>query len=291
MASTTSIVAATPPTQLAPNSAQIINRYQTKFSAWTSKSHSSSYKVMQIITQTWKREKLAEEYLIYSKIVDSSSFSWEMIPYRPLHFPFGYTLQQREIIRRIVFGSITLSLEERKKLREEQLKLYTIHPVKVADIPCKGTDSFCDDDTIVSLCVLKGKKANVFLCNAFSGVEGESIHFRVATKEHRQAFTEVTKKEYGEVMELTTKLIKHFKATREGIKDVYLFNKKGIDQGAAVDHWHLHVIFSVKQDNLGKLAMLKDAFFGSSRMNETALKIRVKDLRNELENLKQSSEI
>lgn len=278
-----SVVALVPAALLAPNAAQIAERSNSMFAAWTLEEHASSYNIMQSITQAWERE-LTNQYLFFSRIDDLKPFRWEMIPYQSCCFRIGRAIQHLVILWRTVFGGVSLSIEKRRAIMYERQLLYRFTREDVEGAPCRGSDSYCQEDTINSLCVLEGKRVNVLFSDAPIGFEGESLHFRIATKEHRQSFTNVTNVEYIEAMKWATKLVKHFKATRKDIKDVYLLNQTGIDAGQEVDHWHLHVIFSTitTESFWGKFTVLKNLFFGPSRMDETALKNRVKDLKDEL---------
>jgi diadenosine tetraphosphate (Ap4A) HIT family hydrolase len=281
----TSLSMVVPKEQLLDGSLQLQSNSEKLFSEWTKQDHADSYSLMQRVAQVWQHNHRTDQYLIYSK-ADPTPFKWEIVPYQTCRTCIGRIVQQLQVLWRIVFGGIKVSEENSKKQSEQYRSLFESAPetVEPSDRPSRGSDAFCRDDVIERQLVIRGEKVNVLFNYAPIGFGGERLHFLVVPKQHRETFTDVTREEYSESLELTSKLIGYFTATRETIKNVYLLNKTGIDAGQTVRHWHLQVIFCTNnaQDFWGKLTVFKNILFGSSPMKGAALEKRVLELRKEL---------
>jgi len=250
-----------PETQLLENSVQLTvpNKQLTE---WTNQDHADSFDEMQKIAGSWG------QYLIYGK--DST---WELVPYEKCNWWFTRMFQQMKVLWRTVFGGIKRS--ESSKIEQS----YTV--IKPTD-----NDAFCNKVTIDKQCVLTGKKVNVLYNYAPIGFGGEKLHFLVVPKRHAEKFTDVTKEEYCEALDLSTKLIKQLKKTRE-IKNVYFLNKTGIDAGQTVPHCNLQLILTTNslQDICGKLTVVKNIVLGSSPMETRALAKRVTKFKDEFQEI------
>jgi len=271
-----------PERQLAQNSVQI-GVPEKRFSDWSSKDHGESFDLMQKIVTAWKTAGITSQYMIYGK-VESKDFFWEVVPYQKSHSFIDRALRQILVLWRVVFGGIRNDGANRKKQLENLdfllRKSVTTFP---SESEIRGTDPFCKEDTIERQYVLTGKKVNVLFSYTPIGFGGERLHFLVMPKSHREGFSDLTKEEYVESMELTERLTEHFGKTRN-VDSVYLFNKTGEDAGQTVKHWHLHVVFctNTAQDLFGKLTVLKNILFGSKPMGKKELTEKVHGFRAEL---------
>lgn len=259
-----------------------------QFNGWSAQNHAESYLFMQRIAQAWKSSNLTDQYLVYGKI-DSNLFNWEMVPYQKCRTFIGRAFQQLQVLWRTVFGGIVVS-EDSSNNQFKRYKVLLMESSEIAEpsgTSSKGSDSFCKDDTIKRQWVITGEKVNVLFNYAPIGFGGERLHFLVVPKQHRETFTNVTKEEYCESLQLTTKLVDHIKEKRKTVKNVYLLNKTGVDAGQTVKHWHLHVIFSTStaQDFWGKITVIKNILLGSSPMKIDELAKKVDELREELKHL------
>lgn len=276
-----------PREQLLKGSLHIISP-KKQFSDWSKENHLASYSFMQQVAQAWKSSFFTDQYLIYGKI-DSNSFHWEITPYQKCYTYIGRVVQQLQVLWRTVFSGIAISEEIAQKQQEHYSSLLKpfSNTKEISEEPTKSNDSFCQDTTIKRQWVIQGKTVNVLFNYAPIGFGGERLHFLVVPKQHRETFTEVSGQEYCESLELTSKLVDHFKESRKSIKTVYLLNKTGIDAGQTVKHWHLHIIFSTNtaQDFWGKVTVFKNILLGSSPMKKEDLEQRVTTLRNELASL------
>lgn len=269
-----------PEKQLLDQSVQIVQP-DKRFSEWSGQNHADSYVQMQRVAQAWKNSHLTDQFLIYGKS-DANPFHWEIVPYQKCRTFIGRIVQQIQVLWRTVFGGTTVSKKSRQKYEALFNNLPEFRePTKASHI---SNDSFCKKETIERQWVLTGEKVNVLFNYAPIGFGGERLHFLVVPKEHREAFTDVTKEEYCESLELTTKLVNHFTNHRKNVKNVYLLNKTGVDAGQTVKHWHLHVIFSTtaSQDFWGKMTVFKNILFGSSPMKPSDLAKTVAALRADL---------
>lgn len=253
------------------------------FLNWSKQDHKDSYGFMQTIAHTWKKEELADQYLIYGK-VDEKPFKWEIVPYQTCKNVFSRILQQIKVLWRTVFGGF--QIKESTKCFEHALyqnAFQTRTSPKPAELSEKSTDSFCNEQVINRQCVLTGKKVDVLYNYAPIGLGKEKLHFLVVPKAHRENFSSVTEEEYVESLELTQKIVQHY--SQKGVNTVYLLNKSGKDAGQTVNHWHMHLIFSTNKahDIWGKLSVLKNILFGSSPMKRAELEKKVTDLRQEFE--------
>lgn len=277
-----SVVAALPKQQLLENSIQI-KVQDRQFNDWTQENHSDSYFFMQRIAQAWKKNQMTDQYMIFGK-VDSNDFNWEVVPYKKCHTVIGRIAQQLKVLSRIVFGGKESSEKSIEKQNTKYQQLLTDEMDYPDESESVGNDPFCKEETMDRQRVIEGETVNVLYNYAPIGFGGERLHFLVIPKAHRSGFTDVTKEEYCESMELTKKLIDHFSSTRTDIKNAYILNKTGVDAGQSVDHWHLHVILSNNgaQDSFGKLTVMKNILLGSSPMSKEALAAKVSDLKDEL---------
>jgi diadenosine tetraphosphate (Ap4A) HIT family hydrolase len=270
------------------NESLVLGTSDKQFKDWSAQNHADSYHFMRRIAQVWKNSNFTQQYLIFGKI-DANVFKWEMVPYQKCRTFIGRVIQQLQVLWRIAFGGLENSVESKQDQRKkyQQLLKNALPDVQSSNTPSKGDDSFCKNDTIERQWVITGNKVHVLFNYAPIGFGGERLHFLVVPKEHRETFTDVTQEEYCESMELTTKLVEHFDKTRN-TKNVYLFNKTGVDAGQSVKHWHLHVIFSSNpaQDFWGKMTVVKNILFGSSPMKKEELARNVSSLRQELASIK-----
>ncbi len=274
-----SVMTVIPDKQLLDQSLYIVSP-EKPFEKWSSQDHADSYTFMQRIAQAWKRSNYTHQYLMCGK-VDSGSFIWEMVPYQKCKTCLGRIIQQLLVLWRTIFGGFKPS---NKTIEQQKLLTSASEPVLPSPSSCKSEDAFCKEETIDRQWVIKGGKVNVLFNYAPIGFGGERLHFLVVPKQHREAFTDLTQEEYTESLTLTQKLIDHFKATREMVKNVYLLNKTGVDAGQTVNHWHLHVIFSTNaaQTFWGRLTVVKNILLGSSPMKKEELAKKVASLRQEL---------
>lgn len=273
-----------PEKQLIDQSLQIVAP-DKRFTDWTGQNHAESYEQMQRIAQAWKNSHLTDQYLIYGKS-DANPFQWEIVPYQKCRTFIGRIVQQLQVLWRTVFGGMVVTKDSRQKQTKKYEELLNNLPAfnKPSKASNVSNDSFCKKDTIDRQWVVTGAKVNVLFNYAPIGFGGERLHFLVVPKEHRETFTDVTKDEYCESLELTTKLVNHFTNHRKNVNNVYLLNKTGQDAGQTVKHWHLHVIFSTNtaQDFWGKMTVFKNILLGSSPMKKDDLEKTVRALRAEL---------
>lgn len=270
------IVAETPKRTLLPNSVDVRTTDNKTFFEWTKENHRDSHALMSLLSRNLGA---IDRNLICGKVQDDS-FSWQVVPYLKCNNFLTRAVQQIKVLWRIVFGGVEVPEKERRQLAVDV-------PILQESPEVKGKDPFCTGQAIDKQWVIQGKKVDVLFNFAPIGFGGEKLHFLVVPKAHRAVFAEVSPEEYAETMELTEKLLSRLKESRKSIKSIYLFNKSGKDAGQVIDHWMLQVICctNAAQDIFGKLQVLKNILFGSSRMSDKALSERVTILRAELEGI------
>ncbi len=276
-----------PAQQLANKSMQVSTSDAKLYSDWTRNDHSDSFTMLQKVASVWKKNGIAEQYLVYGKIQTGSEvpFNWEIVPYYKPSTSMGSIWQQLCILWNISFGGATLSETQKQHQIREYKELFE----GSQDISEKvyttviGNDVFCKPEVNHKQSVLEGKTIRVLYNYSPIGFGGERLHFLIVPKEHRVDFGAVEGEEYAEASALTQKLVKHFYGTRP-IQEVYLFHKTGKDAGQTVPHWHMHVIMTSNsaQNIFGKLTVLKNMLFGSSPMKDCELRDKVVSLRAEL---------
>ncbi len=251
------------------------NRF-LKFEQWSKQNLKDSYAVMQKIVQQWQDNNITDQYLIIGKANQTTSFSWEIVPYERCSTWIGRVVQQIVVLWRFVFGGAVFSEQSKPEKK-------TVTPLLEKRLD-KAKDPFCDQATIDRQCVLYGDTANVLYNIAPIGFGGEKLHFLIVPKRHCETFAELDESEYVESLQLAQQLYSHFRATRKKIENVYIFYKSGIDAGLTVPHPHMHFIVTTNpaQDVFGNLTVFKNIFFGSFRMNSTDFKNRVGELKKEL---------
>ena len=146
----------------------------------------------------------------------------------------------------------------------------------------QGNDAFCNPKVLDKQRVFEGKEINVLYNYAPIGLGEEKLHFLIVPKEHHPNFSDLTKSEYLESMQLSQKLIKFYQG--KGFHTAYLFDKTGAEAGQTVPHWHEHVVFTATktQELFGKWTVLKNMVLGSSPLPPKELQNRVQSLKKEL---------
>lgn len=276
------IVVNIPQRQLLKGSLHVTDT-RKQFNAWTAEDHGQSFDYLRKIALVWK-EKGINQYLIYGKI-DNSTFHWEIVPYEKCRTTVGRIVQQIVVLWRTVFGGFVVSEESKNRQFNNYQHLSEIEIRQTEEQPSIHTDPFCKPEIIQRQKVFEGKEVNVLFSHAPIGFGGERLHFLIVPHNHREKFTDLTKEEYCESLELTRKLVVHFNESKVA-KNVYLLNKTGRDAGQSVPHCHLHVVLAnPAQDFWGKLTVFKNILFGSSVMKSAEFEKRVAVLRTELSSL------
>jgi len=290
---TIGMTAEVPKTQLLNQSVKIESD-KILFLSWGKEHHACSYQFMQRITQTWKKNNITDQFMVFGKL-DNQIFNWEVIPYQKCSGVFGAikrVIQQIVVLWRIVFVGVSVSDANRKQQTDKYKAWLMPSPndpaafEEDAPITKKVVDPFCNKIVIDRQVVITGNKVNLLLSRGPIGFGGERLHFLAVPKEHRENFTDLTEEEYCESMELTQMLDAELRINRD-IKNVYMFHKTGKDAGTTIPHWMLHVIFTSNkvQDLWGKLTVFKNILLGSSFMNDKAYDAQVAKLRDEFKGL------
>ena len=283
-----------PRAQLANKSVQIVSSEGKSYVDWSAEKRSSVFRLLQKTAEVWKRNGIAEQYLIYGKQESGGkAFSWEAVPYYTPSNIIGRIWQQFVVLWRTTFGGAVLTEVRQQQEAEFYKRLFSPSMAESAEKTAAialGNDAFCNPAVIDRQVVLAGQKVNVLFNYAPIGFGGERLHFLVVPKDHKSKFIELSEEEYLEVTEWSQKLIQHFKSNRS-IECVYLFDKTGVDAGQTIPHWHQHIVLTASkvQGVFGKLTVLKNMLFGSSPMRGAALTDRVQALSNELKYLELKS--
>jgi len=281
-----------PEKQLAHKSLEITTHQNNSYVNWTDEDRSNVFTSLQKAVAFWKKNKIADEYLIYGKQQSGNkTFTWEAIPCYNPNTIVGQIWQQFLILWKITFGGTTLS-ETQKQRNEYKASFekfsFSLQKNIERTRDLVQDDAFCNPEIINKQLVLKGRSINILYNYAPIGFGGEKLHFLIVPKKHRSKFSELSEAEYLEATELSQKLMTHFFDARQ-IKDVYLFHKTGVNTGQSIPHWHMHLILisNKTQGIFGKLIVLKNILIGSSPMKGDKLKQRVQLLNSELKYLEE----
>jgi diadenosine tetraphosphate (Ap4A) HIT family hydrolase len=244
-----------------------------------------TYEVIQDIVSKWKECGITD-YLIYAKDTNGSqdNFRWEIVPYKKEGFRLW---KQFKVLWNITFGGPRISTEEKKRTVKvfEKIEGANIHlqsqGQSINELAHKK-DAFCDPNVIKKQIVYEGKKIRVLYNYAPIAIGEEKLHFLIVPKEHRLTFTDLTKEEYQETIELSQKLISFYR--NKGYNTAYIFDKSGPEAGQTVPHWHEHLVVTATKTHefFAKLIVLKNMLFGSSPIPPAELESRVKMLHKEL---------
>ena len=269
------------------------NRWKN-FNEWSTDNHRDTWTEIRLIQEVWKaHSKSVVPYCAYAEIDSKKAFKWKIIPYQKCNTWFGRVTQQIRVLWQTLFKGKRVPVERRAQQMEEYEagiekipKNFFLYPPPFTHLE-KGDDPFCQDNIYKSQQVFPlTPEANMRVLFNYApiGFGGERLHFLITPKAHRKTFENLTQFEYVKAMELVKMLHDHFTKTRDKVEKVYLIHKNGKDAGQTVEHWHLHVIFSLsrQQSFWGKWTVFKNIIFGSSPMKTKALEKRVVELRREL---------
>lgn len=266
---------------------------QKSFMNWTPIDHQLFFHLLRKVTATWNEKNIGNQYLVYGKqdLVSGSPFSWQVMPYQKTNGIFSRMWQQIVVLWRIVFGGFSASKEyidrQLTTFKDQFTNFKISNPsagsADFADPVQLGNDAFCNPETIERQSVFEGRKVRILYNYAPIGLGGDRLHFLVIPKRHVSEFNQLSDDEFVEMMDLSQKLITHFKTTRNS-QEVHLMWKEGKDAGQTVAHPHLQMIFAAKKAERiwGQLTVLKNIVWGSSPMPAVELKRNVDSLRKEL---------
>lgn len=259
------------------------------YTDWNKDQHSEAFDLMQRVADYWQKKGISD-YLIYGKDSNdsSSSFNWEIIPYPK---EGGNIRKQFNVLWNIAFGPPPSPFYERQNIardfqahRSALIQKEQEQNSAVKEL-VRANDAFCQEKVIHSQLVFEGKEINVLYNYAPLALGEGKLHFLLVTKEHKKNFSELSKSEYLEAMELTEKLIKFYRSHNQ--QTAYIFDKSGPLAGQSVPHWHEHIVFTAtkSEEFLGKLRVLKNMLLGYSRLSKSELQSRVESLRSELQDV------
>ncbi len=261
---------------------------KSTLSAWSADQHAEMYDLAQKIVKIWKDSHLSQNYMIYGKedVKSASGFRWEIVPYPSS----GWALwHQLKVLWKIIFGADAVNAKQRRE-EAKQYEKYTQYfsepwvSLDAQSLTEKShfTDPFCNPTVLDKQRIFEGKKVNVLYNYAPVTIGEGKLHFLLTPKEHREKFSDLTPDEYLEISAQRSKLLNHYQ--KHGYEVAYIFNKTGAPAGQTVPHFHEHVILTASkmQEFIGKLRVLKNMLFGSSKLSEDELKQKVADLKQEL---------
>lgn len=257
-------------------------------SSWNSDQNAEMYDMAQKIVKIWKDNHLADNYMIYGKEDTKSpkSFKWEIVPYPSQ----GWALwNQLKVLWNIIFGAGYADVEERALVAKQYDKYKSkfsaplTQEIQKTQELIEGSDPFCNPQIIEKQRVFEGKQVNVLYNYAPVTIGEGKLHFLLMPKNHHEKFSDLTNEEYLEISELRSKLLKHYQS--HGYDVAYVFNKTGAPAGQTVPHFHEHVILAASKTHelIGKLRVLKNMLFGSSKLPDDELKQKVSSLKSELD--------
>lgn len=268
---------AVPESSLGEGSVIVTSKFSANFLEWSRTNKEETYDLTQRVLRVWESRGI-QDCFVYGKVSEGCHFSWEIVPFPYMRFPF---LKQLSVLWRVAFGGTFLSAEDRQKISNslivEQLSL----PQERVLTEHLESDAFCNRDVIQKQLVLEGEFIYV-LYNYAPINTGEQLHFLLVPKRHCQHLENLTKGEYVELLSLSQRLVAFYQG--QGQLTAHLFNKNGKPAGQTVPHFHQHIVFTATetQDRWGQLAVLKNMLFGSSPLSEEELATRVATLRETL---------
>lgn len=248
---------------------------------------SEVYLANQRIIQVWEKKGITD-YLRYRKLSSNTTFHWEVVPYSKNSWSFW---QQFKVLWNITFGGLSISKKDRQSIAKDFKKTDSTLEFLPLETKSQETslDVFCTEKVIQKQLVFEGKLINVLYNYAPIGIGQKKLHFLLVPKRHCKKFSDLTKKEYLEVTELSDKLITHYKHEESDQQDlsVYIFDKTGSVAGQTVAHWHQHLVITTTkiQGIWGKLTVLRNMIFGSFPLKAEKLKTRVEELKKNLKTL------
>lgn len=274
-----------PEAPLAKGSIQLRSLGTGRFSDWSVSDKYTAHLVIRSVINQWQKEGITD-YLIYGKesTAEDNAFTWEIVPYPKTGWAFW---NQFKVLWNITFGCHPLPLVERQHIAlayaEKKSSYSSIQLSEKVNQVALRNDAFCNSEIIDKQRVFEGRNINVLYNYAPLSIGNEKLHFLIVPKEHRERFIDLTEEEYSETMELSQKLITHYR--EQGFNTVYMFDKTGKSAGQTVPHWHGHQIFTATktQEFYGKLLVLKNMLFGSSSLSKNELATKVAYLKAELE--------
>jgi len=255
---------------------------RNSFTDWTDDDHLESREAIDKIIQIWKENSI-NDYLVFARESNHSSspFSWEVVPYPKAGWWFW---KQFKVLYNITFGSSSiLKIEQQQRAKTLHQELSLLPDIEETAPPdSEGNDVFCDPVIIARQLIFEGNEINILYSHAPIAFGEKKLHFLIVPKQHRQKFSDLTKSEYLEAMQLSRKLVNFYQ--RKGDSTVYLFHKTGIEAGQMIPHWIGHVVFAATktQEFFSKLRVLKNMMFGSSPLSEEEFARRVESLQKEL---------
>lgn len=231
------IQVAVPESPLKTGSIQVSSLSNEK---WTKPESEEAFDLLQRIVQVWKQKGI-ESYLIYAKEPNAKD-TYEIVPYQD-EWSF---LQQLGVLKNTLFNGSSLSLEERQHTAKEFEDLNKVIPQP--HLPSESKDVFDDPEVIQKQLVYEG----IHLYILYNYAPIADLHFLIIPKLHRDDFSQLTKEEYVELIELKQKLTHFYKD-----HTAYIFDKNGKPAGQTVPHFHEHIVFTVaKADEImGRLQM------------------------------------
>jgi diadenosine tetraphosphate (Ap4A) HIT family hydrolase len=257
-------------------------------SSWNSEQNAEMYDMAQKIVKIWKDNHLADNYMIYGKEDTKSpkSFQWEIVPYPSQ----GWALwNQLKVLWNIIFGASHIDSEGRAMVAKQYDKYKNdfaaplVQEIQKTQELLVGNDPFCNPQIIEKQRIFEGKQVNVLYNYAPVTIGEGKLHFLLMPKNHHEKFSDLTKDEYLEISELRSKLLKHYQGL--GYEVAFVLNKTGAPAGQTVPHFHEHVILTASKmhELIGKLRVMKNMLFGSSKLPDDELKQKVASLKSELD--------
>jgi|GEM_PF-2444459 len=171
-------------------------------------------------------------YLLYAKQTSKGINAWELIPFSSSIFPF---FQQMRIFYHVCWGTSPLSLEEQEAIADH----YSLEPTSPAPAGVPLDTPLSREKRREAQEVLVGTEADVWYnCKP---IGPSQAHFLVISKEKVQGADQLTPQTYVEVAALTHIVAQ--KMFQEGFSELYILEKKGVEAGQSVPHFHRHLIF------------------------------------------------
>ncbi len=260
------------------------------FYGWEESNKLEAHELLQNVVKIWEKKGITD-YLIYGKESKGLIFGWEIVPYPKTGWKYW---KQFRVLWNITFGARCLPIFERQRIAEDFQKdkdsfsATNTKQIEITKKTASQNDAFCNPNIIDKQLIFEGKEINVLYNYAPLFIGKEKLHFLVVPKRHLPKFSDLSKSEYLESMQLTQKLINIYK--NKGFHTVYLFDKTGDRAGQTVSHFHGHVVITAAKNQvfLG-LAVLKNMLFGSSPLKQNELQSRVEAFRKELSTVLKSN--
>lgn len=251
---------------------------------WSPTANVETRDMINRVAAVWASQDVAG-YLVYGKNSPDVNFNWHVVPYPKSG---SKMIKHLKVLWNVTFGSSCISQDDQREEAQALADMMNALPKELSasdsasGAEVKGDDVFCKPEVIKKQLIFEGK--DVFVIYNYAPIElgEEKLHFLILPKQHRLDFTDLTKAEYLETMQLTQRIVRFYQS--KGLSSAYIYNKTGSEAGQTVPHWHQHVILgsNTTQEFFGKLSVLKKMLLGASPLPDEELKRRVETLRNEL---------